>query len=92
MYRPPKKIKKTFYHIDIQQMLCHIFISSGLTRFQTLKLNVKLKRKKTLHALFCYLIVNGRAAAQQNHLGTDESDEEVLMDGSPVRFRDAMTK
>lgn len=36
------------------------------------------------------LIVNGRTAAEQNHLGTDESDEEVLMDGSPVRFWDAM--
>lgn len=33
-----------------------------------------------------YLIVNGWAAAEQNHLGTDKSDEQVLMDGRPVRF------
>lgn len=34
--------------------------------------------------------MDGRAAAEQNHLGTDESDEEVLVDRSPVRFWDAM--
>lgn len=33
-----------------------------------------------------YLIVNGWAAAEQNHLGTDKSDEQVLMDRCPVRF------
>lgn len=33
-----------------------------------------------------YLIMNGWTAAEQNHLGTDQSDEQVLMDGRPVRF------
>lgn len=36
--------------------------------------------------------MNGRAAAEQNHLGTDQSDEQVLMDGCPVRFGDTMDK
>lgn len=50
-----------------------------------------MKKKKNIHNnICCYLIVNGRTAAEQNHLGTDESDEEVLMDGSPVRFWDAI--
>lgn len=55
--------------------------------------NIKIKHEaQRKNFIRGYLIVNGRAAAQQNHLGTDESDEEVLMDGSPVRFGDAMRK
>lgn len=36
--------------------------------------------------------MNGRAAAEQNHLGADQSDEQVLMDGCPVRFGDTMDR
>lgn len=36
--------------------------------------------------MVCYLIMNGWAAAEQNHLGTDKSDKQVLMDRRPVRF------
>lgn len=53
------------------------------------KLNMKRKEKPSPH-ICCYLIVNGRTAAEQNHLGTDQGDEEVLMDGRPVRLWDAV--
>lgn len=39
-----------------------------------------------------HLVVNGWATAQQNHLGKDQCNKQVLMDGRPVRSRYAGEK
>ena len=36
--------------------------------------------------------MNGGAAAEQNHLRADQSNEQVLMDGRPVGFGDTVNR
>lgn len=64
-----------------------------LTHFGEITFHVQ---QSVFHAIndkfLIYLVVNGGATAKQNHLSTYQRNEEVLMNGRPVRFGDTVNR